>query len=179
MDITDALQRRSHGNSILFRKDDAHLAELSDLLSDTDRLSVALWGLQQASRVSDILLERHPDDPRPGTCVDLCTRWARGEIRMPEAKRAILDVHTMAKDMDDPVDAALCHAVGQGCSCVHTPGHGLGLPAYELTAIVLENGDECAYIVEKRISSYIEDLEGIMREDHSEGAWAGFLTRGR
>lgn len=130
MDITDALQRRSQGNSILFRKDDANLAELSELLSDADRLSVALWGLQQASRVSDILLERHPDDPRPGTCVDLCTRWARGEIRMPVAKRAILDVHTMAKDMDDPVDAALCHAVGQGCSCVHTPGHGLGLPVY-------------------------------------------------
>ena len=177
-DISDALRRRSRGNSILFRRDSPCLAGLSDLLSRTDRLSVAIWGLGQSSRVSDALSERIPNDPRPRACVDLCTRWAHEEIRMPVAKRAILDVHAMAKEMDDPVDAALCHAVGQGCSCVHTPGHGLGLPIYELTAIVLEHGDGCSDLVGERIASYIVDLERIMEEDRSEEGWAGFLVGG-
>ena len=89
---------------------------------------------------------------------------------MPVAKRAILDVHAMAKLMDDPVDAALCHAVGQGCSCVHTPKHALGLPVYELTAVFLTGGDP-----EESVGAYADSLKRISAEEKGGMTLAGFL----
>ena len=68
--------------------------------------------------------------------------WAAGEIKMPVAKRAILNCHALAKKMTSPTDSARCHAIAQGFSVVHTTGHALGLPIYELTAIVRELGVE-------------------------------------
>lgn len=76
---------------------------------------------------------------------------------MPVAKRAILDVHAMARDMDDPADAALCHAVGQRCSCVHTPKHALGLPVYELTATYIR-GDGDPGEIGRLVRMYEESL---------------------
>ena len=50
---------------------------------------------------------------------------------MPQAKAAILACHALAREWDSPEDIALCHAVGQGCSVVHTAGHAMGYPIYE------------------------------------------------
>lgn len=94
---------------------------------------------------------------------------------MPEAKRAILDVHAMARDMRSPADAALCHAVGQGCSCVHTPKHALGLPVYELTAVFLEGGEGCTGAVAWRATSYLVDLKRIRDAEKDGMQWAPFL----
>ena len=44
---------------------------------------------------------------------------------MPVAKKAILECHAMAKELTDIADIALCHAIGQACSVVHTPKLGL------------------------------------------------------
>lgn len=132
MDLSDAVSRHERGNAILFTRDSPCLSALRSLLESSDRRTVALWGLERAERTAEELARRHPEDPRPSVAVETCSRWCRGEIKMPEAKRAILDVHAMARDMRSPADAALCHAVGQGCSCVHTPKHALGLPVYEL-----------------------------------------------
>ena len=78
---------------------------------------------------------------------------------MPIAKRAILDCHAMAKELTNPADIARCHAVGQACSVVHTAGHALGYPMYELTAIVLELGlDDCREPIEHRVRYYEQRL---------------------
>ena len=140
------------------------------MLEGADRVTVALWGLEQADRVAHILSDSHPEHDEPAETVRLCSLWCHGEIKMPEAKRAILDVHAMAKLMDDPVDVALCHAVGQGCSCVHTPKHALGLPVYELTAVFLRGGDPG-----ELVSTYIDSLKRISAEEKNGMTLAGFL----
>ena len=64
----------------------------------------------------------------------------------------------MAREMDAE-DAALCHAVAQACSVVHTPRHALGYPVYELTARVIRSGFEgFEDDVERRVSEYADRL---------------------
>ena len=98
---------------------------------------------------------------------------------MNEAKPTILAVHAAAKETGDPVTAALYHALGQGCSAVHTEAHAIGLPIYELTALALEYGlENCRAVVENQIHHYEELL--LYRESHQEkGPWAPFLLRKR
>lgn len=170
MDLSDAESRRRRGCAILFTPDSPCLGELRPMLEGADRVTVALWGLEQADRVARILMDSHPDHDEPAEAVRLCRLWLHGEVKMSVAKRAILDVHAMARLMDDPVDTALCHAVGQGCSCVHTPKHALGLPVYELTAVFLTGGDP-----ERVVGTYVDSLKRISAEDKGGMALAGFL----
>ena len=70
---------------------------------------------------------------------------------MYDVKSLILAVHDYAKKTDDPIVQALCHALGQGCSTVHTVKHAIGLPMYEMTAMVKERGiDDLSYLVEMK-----------------------------
>ncbi len=140
-----------------------------------DRRTVVLWGLECAGRVADRLGVMFPEDGRPAEAVRTCTLWSEGAVRMPEARRAILAVHGMARDAGDPIAAALCHAVGQGCSCVHTPGHAMGLPVYELTAILLDGGDGWEARAEDTIDGYLKALDGCEIRSSEPREWAGFL----
>ena len=175
MDFDDALARLERGDAILFRKDSPCLAQLAGRLLSADRRTVVLWGLECAGRVADRLGVMFPEDGRPAEAVRTCTLWSEGAVRMPEARRAILAVHGMARDVGDPIAAALCHAVGQGCSCVHTPGHAMGLPVYELTAILLEGGDGWEARAEDAIDGYLKVLDGCDIRVSEPREWAGFL----
>lgn len=175
MDLKDAFDRHSRGCAILFTRDSPCLSRLSEDLNAADRRTVVIWALENAARVADVLEASHPDDPRPSAAVSACISWSMGDVLMPVAKRAILDVHTMARDMDDPADAALCHAVGQGCSCVHTPKHALGLPVYELTAAFLRSGGDQSSI-ERIMDAYLDTLGRAVSEAQKPRIWAGFLS---
>ena len=175
MDFDDALARLERGDAILFRKDSPCLAQLAGRLSSADRRTVVLWGLECAGRVADRLGGMFPEDGRPAEAVRTCTLWSKGAVRMSEARGAILAVHGMARDIGDPIAAALCHAVGQGCSCVHTPGHAMGLPVYELTAILLEGGDGWEARAEDAIDGYLKVLDGCDIRVSEPREWAGFL----
>ena len=105
------------------------------------------------------LESRYPGDHRPREAVEAARAWAAGEIKMPLAKRATLDCHAMARELTDPADIARCHAVGQACSVVHTAGHAMGYPIYELTALVRELGlENCREAVEARVRDYEQRL---------------------
>ena len=98
-----------------------------------------------------------------------------GNKDTPEARRSILACHAAAKQVTGREDAALCHAVGQACSVVHTAGHALGFPIYELTAIVYRHGlERCAGAVEARRQEYITRLF-YWSERCDAGEWAKFL----
>lgn len=124
-------------------------------------------------------MEAKYPDHRPQEAVASARAWAAGEIKMPIAKRAILDCHAMAKELADPADIARCHAVGQACGVVHTAGHALGYPMYELAAIVLEHGlDNCRYSVEARTLQYMEKLLFHQEQEPNLSAnWAAFLRK--
>ena len=155
------------------------LTDLRQLIVHANRRALILWALELAEETARELAGKYPEDPRPLDAIAASRAWASGEIKMPIAKRAILNCHAMAKELADPADIARCHAVGQACSVVHTSGHALGYPMYELTAIVLELGlDGCRDTVEQRVVYYEQRLRyWMVYEKTCQQKWAGFLKK--
>lgn len=171
----DVRARRSRGCAILFTPQSACLSELCALIGEQNRRTLALWALDLASETADALAERHPGDLRPRDAVDASSDWASGNVKMGVARRAILSCHAMAKEVDAE-DAALCHAVAQACSVVHTPRHALGYPVYELTARVIRSGFEgFEDDVERRVSEYADRLAYRASRADQPRQWAGFM----
>lgn len=177
--MDEVAQKKKRGNRILFSKDSLFLQDLRMLLEGRNRRVMVLWALDLAEQTVERLEESCPTDPRPRFALEAARAWARGRIKMPVAQRAILDCHAMAKELTAPADIARCHAVAQACSVVHTPGHALGYPMYELTAIVLEQSpDTCRAAVESRMDAYMEKLLFWMEQEPVySGEWAEFLKR--
>lgn len=139
--------------------------------------ALILWALELAKETVRELESRYPGDHRLREVVEAALAWAAGEIKMPQAKRAILACHGVAKELTDPADIARCHAVGQACSTVHTEGHAMGYPIYELTALVRELGlENCREAVEARVRIYEQRLRlWTEREQTDCRDWADFL----
>lgn len=171
--------RLKQKRQLLFSKDSICLQELFFLMRRQDRRALVLWALELAQQGVQELELRYPDEQRPARAVEAAGLWASGRWKMPQARRAILDCHAFAREITDPADIALCHAVGQACSVVHTPGHAPGFPIYELTALVRRLGPEsCREAVERRVWEYTDRL--LYWQDHwreSGTQWADFLCR--
>ena len=177
--LADVSAKAKRHNQILFSKESFLLADLRHLIEQANRRVLILWALELAEETALQLAERYPEDLRPREAINAARAWAAGEIKMPIAKRAILNCHAMAKELTDPADIARCHAVGQACSVVHTAGHALGYPMYELTAIVLEHGLEaCRDAVERRADYFAQRLHHWAEYEKScRLDWAGFLRK--
>lgn len=176
--LAEVKAKAKRKNQILFSKDSPLFEDLHRLIANTNRRALVLWALELAEETAVQLEAKYPDH-RPREAIVTTRAWAAGEIKMPIAKRAILDCHAMAKELTDPADIARCHAVGQACGVVHTAGHALGYPMYELTAIVLEHGlDNCRDFIEARTLQYMEKLLFHQKQEPSLSAnWAAFLRK--
>ena len=177
--LAEVRAKAKRHNQILFSKESLLLDNLRHLIGQANRRVLILWALELAGETVLKLTERYPEDLHPREAITASRAWAAGEVKMPLAKRAILNCHTMAKELTAPADIARCHAVGQACSVVHTVGHALGYPMYELTAIVLEQGlDNCRDTVEQRVMYYEQRLRYWMEfEKTCQQNWAGFLKK--
>ena len=177
--LAEVSAKAKRHNQILFSKESLLLDNLRHLTDQANRRVLILWALELAEETVLQLTEKHPEDFQPREAIAASRAWAAGEIKMPIAKRAILNCHAMAKELIDFADIARCHAVGQACSVVHTAGHALGYPMYELTAIVLEQGlDNCRDVVEQRVMYYEQRLRYWMEfEKTCQQNWAGFLKK--
>ena len=166
-------------NQILFSKDSLLLTDLCQLIAQANRRALILWALELAEETARELAENYPEDHRPLDAIAASRAWVSGEIKMPIAKQAILSCHAMAKELTNPAVIARCHAVGQACSVVHTSGHALGYPMYELTAIVLDLGlEDCRDTVEQRVMYYEQRLRYWKEyEQTCQLNWAGFLKK--
>ena len=180
MDWLDEVRAKlKRKNQVLFAKDAMFLQDLAMLFQEQSHRTMVLWALDLAGESVAELEEKYPDEPRPREALEAAQAWAAGDIKMRLAQRKILDCHAFAKDLDSKEDIALCHAVGQACAVVHTAGHAMGYPMYELSAIVYRLGIEnCQEVVERRKQEYIDKLfywnEHV---DDYEGKWADFMLK--
>lgn len=160
---------------ILFRPQDALFSELNKQLCFASHRAIVLWAFGFAEEIANELAQSYPNEPRPQETIACARLWACGKIKMPQARRAILACHALAKEISLPKDIALCHALGQACSTVHSAGHAMGLPLYELTAIVHRFGvSQCEEAIRRRVREYSERLADATRAQ-SGGEWATFL----
>lgn len=157
--LSEVKAKAKRKNQILFSKASLLLDELLQLIEQANRRALILWALELAEETARELAEKHPEDPRPREAIAASKAWASGEIKMSIAKQAILNCHAMAKELTNSAETSRCHAVGQACSVVHTAGHALGYPMYELTVIVLDLGlDDCREPIEQRVMYYEQRL---------------------
>ena len=173
-------ERIKKKNKLFFRKNDCFLLPLKKSLEENDRRVTVLWALEFAEKAAGELKKKYPFDDRPVKAVVFSKLWASGEIKMPQAKKAILDCHALAKELTCLEDAALCHAVGQACSTVHTAKHAIGFAVYELTSLVYACKDfkSAAQRAEKRIDEYLLRLRCLQETYKNYSAkWADFLMK--
>ena len=175
--FTDVESKLKRKNQILFSRDSECLQPLIRLIELQTHRTLVMWALDAAKVTLKEFEEKYPEEKRPQTCLRLSEDWARGRIKMKDAKRAILDAHAAAKDMDDKPYQALCHAIGHAGATVHVETHALGLVMYELTALVLRYGKES---FQKPVSEKIEYYQERLlywqeNKDKMDLEWADFL----
>ena len=180
MDWIEEVQlRQKKKNQLLFRKDSAWLQDLTGLIQHQDRKALILWAWELAAGSVLQLEEKYPGETRPRETLTASKDWAAGKIKMRAAQRRILDCHGLAKELCSREDIALCHAVGQASSVVHTAGHAIGYPIYDLTAVIYRYGMEnCREAVERRKEEYIEKM--LYWNEHlcdHPGPWADFMVK--
>ena len=176
MDLDDVYKRLRKGNALLFGSDSPCLCGLVSALKASSRRTVVLWALEGAQCPARALREYFGEDDRFADAVEMGRMWAEGRVKMPAARRAILGVHAAARETSDPAAVALCRAVGQACSAVHSPRHAPGLAIYELTALVRMRPRGWERDVEDKLGQYSELLDRAVEEASSPRAWASFLS---
>lgn len=168
-------------NQILFNFDSECLQELIHDFQTLDRIEAILWAFDEVEHLVEKLQAKYPEYNEITEVLKLARLWAHGEIKMPEAKKGILSCHALAKKMNDKVDIALVHAIGQGCSTVHVKDHAMGIVFYTLTAIVIEKHYESyASALFNQIDAYKRRM-AFWKENSASIAttekWASFLIR--
>ena len=177
--IDEVRMKLKRKNQILFGKDSEYLQDLVMLFQDQDHRVMALWAFDFAEESIAKLEEAYPGEKRPREALEAAQDWAAGKIKMRLAQRKILDCHAFAKEIHCKEDIALCHAVGQACGVVHTPGHAIGYPVYDLTSIIYRYRIEnCAEAVEFRKQQYMDRLfywKEHLCDDRRD--WAAFMLK--
>jgi hypothetical protein len=177
--LDEAAAKLKKKNQVLFAKNSAYLQDLLALFQGQDHRVMALWAFDFASESIAMLEEKYPEEHRPREALTAAQDWAAGNVKMRWAQRKILDCHAFAKEINAKEDIAVCHAIGQACAVVHTAGHAIGYPIYDLTAVIYRLGIEnCAEAVEKRKQDYIDRLFYWSEHcgDH-KGEWASFMNK--
>ena len=179
MNFDDVKRRYKANNKILFRKESPSFVSLNNQLQTADRQVVVLWALDCAKEALREFNKDYPNELRAKTCIDSCEQWAFNETSMKHAKKAILDLHSAAKEKDDLVFQSYCHAIAQAGSCVHTQKHALGLVLYECSACIFKYGFEKGLDqVIQKIDFYHERLNYWQNEpSKSRLNWALFLRK--
>ena len=169
------------GNQLLFSRDSECLQGLIHLVEEQNHRTLVLWAFDCALASVTLFEISHPLETRPRQALQTSQAWARGEVKMPVARKAILACHAVAKEHPDKVTGLLAHAIGQACATVHVETHALGLVFYELSALVYKKGlQDCQVAVEEKIKFYYDRM--LYWQDaieHVEGPWATFLLDAR
>ena len=103
------------------------------ILRDADHHLLALWAADCAQHVLHFFEQERPGDERPRHAIELARAWARGEIKMSQARAAAGAANSAARHLSGaPRHAA--YAAGQAAAVAHVAAHELGAAAYAIKA---------------------------------------------
>ena len=81
-------------------------------LAPFDQPALALWAADCAERVLSHFENLHPTDDRPRRAIEATRVWARGELKMMQARQAAVRTHAAARASTDPAAVAAARAAG-------------------------------------------------------------------
>jgi hypothetical protein len=102
-------------------------------LTDADHQLLALWAAACAEHVLPLFEAVQPSDPRPRQAIELARAWARGEVKMSQARAAGGHAQAAARDLTGAARHA-AYAAGQAAVVAHVAAHELGAAAYAIKA---------------------------------------------
>ena len=103
-------------------------------LTDDDHRLLAVWAADCATHLLWLFEGERPDDERPRRAIELGRAWARGEVRMQDARTAAGHANGAARDLrGGPRFAA--YAAAQAANVAHVAAHELGAAAYAIKAV--------------------------------------------
>jgi hypothetical protein len=102
-------------------------------LTDADHQLLARWAAACAEHVLDLFEAAKPTDSRPRDAIEQARAWARGEIRMSQARTAGGHAMGAARDLRRAARYA-AYAAGQAAVVAHVAAHELGAAAYAIKA---------------------------------------------
>ncbi len=102
-------------------------------LTDADHHLLAIWAAACAEHVLPFFESARPTDPRPRHAIEHARAWARGEIRMSDARAAGGHAMAAARDLTGAARHA-AYAAGQAGVVAHVAAHELGAAAYAIKA---------------------------------------------
>lgn len=102
-------------------------------LSETSHQLLALWAAECAEHVLHFFEDEQPLDSRPRDAVDAARAWARGEVKMMEARACGGHAMGAARPLQGAARYA-AYAAGQAACVGHVAEHALGAAAYAIRA---------------------------------------------
>lgn len=122
---------------MLGKADSPYIVSLMRLIETQSKTTIAHWSVDYVEEnILPIYKENYKNDERAELAIAAARSWLNGEIKFPEAKKFILDVHAAAREAEDnPAGQAAARAIGQGVSTIHVPTHALGIAFYSAAAV--------------------------------------------
>lgn len=120
--------------------DAPYMQSLVKLIKTQSKPTLANWAVDYAERVLLPLWNKDfPEDPRPQNALNAAREWLAGAIKLPQAKKVILECHAAARVSEgNPAAQAAARAIGQCASTIHSARHCVGLPLYGALAVAYD-----------------------------------------
>lgn len=103
-------------------------------LDEQDHKALALWAADCAEHVLPYFEKERPKDGRPRKAIEAVRSWARGAIKVGEARKAALDAHAAARDVNQAAARAAARSAGHAAATAHVAGHAPHAADYAVTA---------------------------------------------
>ena len=120
--------------------DAPYIQPLVKLIETQSKPTLAHWVINYSQQVLLPLWSKYyPEDLRPYNALLAAREWLSGEIKLPQAKIAILACHAAAREAEtNPVAQAAARAIGQSASTIHSARHCIGHALYGSLAVAYE-----------------------------------------
>lgn len=120
--------------------DAPYIQPLVKLMGGKSKSTLAHWAIGYAGQFILPLWRKHyPEDLRPQNSLEAAQEWLSGKIKLPQAKKKILECHAAAREAGiNPVAQAAARAIGQSASTIHSARHSIGLALYGAIAVAYD-----------------------------------------
>lgn len=120
--------------------DSPYIISLMRLIETQSKTTIANWCIDYAEQhILPIYLKHCPLDCRLYNALVAAKDWLHGKIKLPAAKKFILDCHAAAREAEhNPIAQAAARSIGQASSVIHMPAHSLGMCFYAAAAIAYD-----------------------------------------
>ena len=117
-----------------------YIQSLMKLIETQSKATLVIWAVDYSEQFILPLWSRYyPEDLRPQNALDAAREWLSGAIKLPVAKKAIMECHGAAREADaNPVAQAAARAIGQAASTIHSARHCIGIALYGALAIAYD-----------------------------------------